>query len=90
MRLDVFSTAENTMWQTIRVHDDKHNQDFSDRFNVKLQMRPGMNRVEIPLSQIVSGPDSRQLDLANIAGIGVFVSKLRDYNRLKMGDIFLE
>ncbi len=90
LRLDVFSTAEKTILLTIRVHDDKHNQDFSDRFNVKLQMRPGMNRVEIPLSQIASGPDNRKLDLANIAGIGLFVSKLSDYNRLKMGDIFLE
>lgn len=90
LRLDVFSTAENAILLTIRVHDDKHNQDFSDRFNMKLQIRPGMNRVEIPLSQIVSGPDSRQLDLANVAGIGLFVSKLRDYNRLEMSNIFLE
>ncbi len=75
---------------TIRVHDAKHNQDFSDRFNIRLQIRPGLNEIEIMLSQVVRGPSDREPDLENVAGIGLFVQKQDDFDRLEIERIFLE
>jgi len=90
LRLDVFSEGEAAISLTLRVHDDKHNQDYADRFNVKLSIRPGINQIKVPLINVERGPVSRKLDLANIAGIGMFTIKPDDFDRLHLGRIFLE
>ena len=90
LRMDVFSAGEETILLTLRVHDDKHNQDFTDRFNVKLWIRPGLNQIKIPLDDIANGPVHRQLDLENIAGIGLFTLKKDEYDKLDIGRISLE
>ncbi len=90
LRVDVFSENEKNVVLTLRIHDDKHNQDFSDRFNMKLPIRPGLNEIEVPLDRVERGPSSRKLDLANVAGIELFVSRLDEHIRLEVSNIFLE
>lgn len=90
LRLNIFSEYEHDVAMSLRIHDDKHNQYFSDRFNMRLLIRPGLNRVEVPLDQVERGPVSRDLDMTNIAGIILFVAKVDEPVRLELGNIFLE
>jgi hypothetical protein len=56
----------------LRIHDRLHNQDYSDRFNHALRIRPGKNVFRIPLATIREAPADRHLDLRQIAGIMLF------------------
>lgn len=90
LRMDIFSEYESKVVLVLRIHDNKHNQEFSDRFNMKLTIRPGRNEIGVPLDQVAHGPVSRELDLTNIAGIILFVSKLDAPIELEVSPIFLE
>lgn len=90
LRMNIFSEYERNIVLSLRVHDDKHNQDFSDRFNVSLTIHPGLNEIGVPLDQIARGPANRELDLTNIAGIVLFVGRLDAPMRLEVGSFYLE
>lgn len=68
--LDLF--AKTTMELVVRIHDSAHNHTYSDRYNMKLKLTKGANRIEIPLSEIEKGPESRKLDLKNIDNMTLF------------------
>jgi hypothetical protein len=56
----------------LRIHDRLHNQEYSDRFNRALRVRPGENVFRIPLAAIRGAPADRALDLHRIAGVMLF------------------
>jgi len=90
LRLDVFSANKNGLILVLRVHDDRHNQQFLDRFNMRLQIRPGMNEIDIPLRQIALAPRGRKMDMTNIAGVVLYMVGLNEPVELEIGNIFLE
>jgi VanZ family protein len=57
---------------TLRVHDALHDQRYEDRFNRGLKILPGVNRVVIPLDDIRTAPDGRDMDMSRIRGIAIF------------------
>jgi VanZ family protein len=61
---------------TIRVHDARHDQRTSDRFNRALAIAPGVNRFAIPLDEIRLAPDRREMDMSRIRGIIIFGYRL--------------
>ena len=60
---------------TLRIHDARHDQSYTDRFNHSFQLPPEA-RMEFraPLADIAAAPQGRTLDLANIAGVMLFVA----------------
>jgi hypothetical protein len=90
LRLKVFSMNEHDINLTMRVHDKMHNQDYSDRFNKKLVIHPGLNKLEITLNQIQHGPLNRELDLTNIAGVILFSSEQEQQLRFYVSNLILE
>lgn len=90
LRVNIFSGNKADVVLTLRVHDAKHNQRFSDRYNKKLLIRSGMNEINIPLSQVAITPSGRDLDLANVAGIILFMAKPEESVRLEVSNIYLE
>lgn len=75
LALDVTNPDETPLRLTVRVHDVAHDQRYEDRFNRTFEVPPA-NRValRIPMSDILSGPVGRPLDLAHVAGIVLFES----------------
>ncbi len=61
---------------TIRIHDAAHDQRYRDRFNRLLVIRPGINRIVIPLDEIRFAPDRREMDMRRIRGIILFGYRL--------------
>lgn len=90
LRVNIFSGNKADVVLTLRVHDATHNQQFSDRYNKKLLIRSGMNEINIPLSRVAITPSGRDLDLQNVAGIILFMTKLEESVWLEVGNIYLE
>ena len=70
--IDLYSEEAGEFHLTVRVHDAAHNGDYSDRFNARFTIRPGPNRIRIPLAAIESAPRNRTMDMDDIAGIVIF------------------
>ena len=57
----------------IRVHDQKHNRQFLDRYDKSFVLPDSTERtLSIPLEAIKHGPNSRDLDLSAVRGIIIF------------------
>lgn len=90
LRMKIFSKNKGDFILVLRIHDDKHNQQFLDRFNMRLQIRQGMNEIDVPLKRVELAPRGRKMDLANIAGIILFMREPDEPVRLEMSNIYLE
>jgi len=90
LRFDVLSPYNEDIKVVIRVHDESHNQELSDRFNKTLVVSPGLTRVEIKLSQIQYGPVDRNMDLTKIAGIVLFLDNPEQPLQLEVSRLILE
>jgi hypothetical protein len=63
---------------SIRIHDWWHNDEYGDRFNRTLLLRPGYNWILIPLEDVRSAPENRDMDMTRIAAVQLFTSRLLD------------
>jgi len=90
LRVSIHSVSERDISLVLRVHDKTHNQEHEDRFNMKLQIKPGFNEFQIPLIKIRQGPAGRELDMKNIAGIIVFSGRSKDWAQVQVGNLSLE
>jgi len=74
----------------IRVHDQRHNQQFLDRFNTAFLLPDTQPRViTIPLDAIMHGPAMRPLDLSAVKGVIVFQEGRGEALRFDVGEIRL-
>ena len=62
----LYSTADAPVEFGLRVDDYGENQRRTDRYDGRILVQPGINRIEIPLSEIREGPSSRTLDMKRI------------------------
>jgi hypothetical protein len=90
LRFKVFSEHNKNKDLYVRIHDKNHDNNYQDRFNQKLVIHPGLNEIIIPLAQIEKGPLNRELDLANIAGLILFLSKVEQSQLLHISNISLD
>ncbi len=90
LRFKVASGHNENMNLFLRIHDINHDQSYQDRFNQKLIIHPGLNEIVIPLAQIEKGPLKRDLDLTNIAGLILYMSKVEKSQLLEISNIYLE
>ena len=88
--LDLFSPHTRPIGLVLRIHDDRHNQAYPDRFNRTLTLKPGDNRIRIPLRDVIQAPAGRELDMTRIAGLMLFAVDIEESLRLYPGVIRLE
>ena len=89
LHFNVFSNNVADIALILRIHDKIHNQDYDDRFNRSFNIRPGLNEIAVKLNEVQNGPAQRKLDLANIAGITLFMVDLESSVFLEVNNIFL-
>jgi hypothetical protein len=75
LALEVYSPQPVPLELTLRIHDARHDQAFTDRFNRRLTLAPGENRIHIPLLEVREAPAGRRMDMAHIAGIMLISSR---------------
>ena len=90
LRFKVASGHDENIDLFLRVHDKSHDYNYQDRFNQKLIIHPGLNEIVISLAQVEKGPLKRDLDLTNIAGLILFLSKVKKPQLLEISNIYLD
>lgn len=75
LKFELYSNELEALSLTVRVHDTSHNNKYSDRFNHRIVIRPGLNKYSIPLSKIKSSPRGRNMDMQKIEGLAIFMVK---------------
>lgn len=72
---EVASHHQQAVYMSLRIHDLKHNQEYSDRFNYRFKVRPGYNLFEVSFIDIKKAPKSRSMEMDSIQSVKFFLSK---------------
>lgn len=75
-----------------RIHDWQHAQGIqrhNDRFNRQFILMQGWNKIEIKLSDIVTSPKHRNINIKQIQEIGLFTTRLRQSQIIYLDNIEL-
>ncbi len=90
--LEVYNPSTEPLELHFRIHDRPHRDHknrYSDRFNTRFILQPGWNPIRVSLAEVAAAPRDRDLDLAQVQGVGLFAAKLEqpvviylDYLRL--------
>lgn len=78
---------------SIRVNDRQHHdgsQEFSDRFNRKLALGPGLHTVRISLRDVEFAPGTRKMNLADINKLIIFARRQEAGRRFVIHSIYLQ
>lgn len=78
LELSLYNAGEG-LRATLRIHDEAHlrgEMAYSDRYNLHFQVAPGWNHLRVPLQRVAQAPATRELDLAKVRNLGLFVSNL--------------
>lgn len=73
LALDLYSVQPVPFDLVLRIHDARHDQAYTDRYNRPLTLAPGANRIRIPLAEVRDAPAGRRMDMAHIAGVILFI-----------------
>ena len=71
----IYSELDDSVVLGLRIDDIHYNNTYEDRFNTRIVVRSGVNPVSIPLDKIKNGPKFRELDIAAISVIYLFIHK---------------
>ena len=71
----ILSEQADSFSLVLRIHDAAHNQDYSDRYNRRLTVLPGMNQYHINLQAVRQAPAGRSMQIDSIASIVLFAVK---------------
>jgi VanZ family protein len=88
--MDVFNPSPVAVPMVLRIQDFAHNDDYYDRFNRELQIQPGFQTLRVTVSDIQHGPRHRQLNLAQVDGVKLFLVRPTETVRLYAGNMRLE
>jgi hypothetical protein len=72
LRVVAQSELDRPIDLVLRIHDRGHDQRYLDRFNRSLTVLPGINEFVIPLAEIRSAPEGREMDLSAIRRLSLF------------------
>lgn len=90
----VYNPGSQSVFLEVWIRDSTHEQGdkpYSDLFSRIVELPAGSwARVRIPLDEVRKGPQSREMDLAHITGLGFFVEKEKNPLTLYLDTIRLE
>lgn len=88
----VFNPSPQKITLTCRIHDKKHTkgeQAYNDRYNKTYTMIQGWNTITVDLDEVRQAPASRDMDLHEIYGIGIFATLLPHPRTIYIDDVKL-
>ena len=92
LQFEYYNPSEESIYITCRIHDRAHvegDQLYSDRFNRQIQLHSGWNDFQIRIQDVVNAPKSRQMDINDITGVGVFVSRQKESQTVYISEVRL-
>lgn len=91
--MEWYNPAQNSLSLTCRIHDKLHKDSGNatdDRFNRKVIIEPGKNRVDFDLSQVQRLPNNRQMEMDSIMALMCFSTHLQQPRKLLLDKIYLQ
>lgn len=91
-QFSVYNPDNDVLKITCRIHDRRHTQgqqEYKDRFNRSFSILQGWKTITIPLDQVKTAPEDRQIDMRQIQGVGIFAVRLPRPRTLYIDDIKL-
>jgi hypothetical protein len=88
--LTFVSDLDASLPLVIRINDAAHDNRYADRFNRQVVIRPGVNRVVIPLDDVRRAPNRREMDMRHIRQIIVFGYRVTAPTHVYLGPIRLD
>lgn len=70
---DVYNPESREVHIGLRIDDREDYPDYADRYNQQFLLKPGMNRLKIPLKSLVTSGTGGALDLKNIYRFLIFM-----------------
>jgi hypothetical protein len=89
LSLHLYNDQPRELRVTLRIHDWWHNDEYVDRFNRTLVLRPGDNWVIVELADVRAAPAGREMDMERISALYLFTTKLVDTAIVYIDDIQL-
>lgn len=76
---------------TVRIDDADYDYrlDLDDRYNRSFPLSPGLNRIEIPLSDVAAAPRGRKFDLRRVQSLLIYAVDLEQPRGIIIGPISL-
>ncbi len=90
MSFDVFLQGPSPLNITVRINDQAHNNEFTDRFNRRFQILPGENHISIKLDDVEKAPKGRLMIMAEITNLSIFAYKLKGLKQVYFDNFRLE
>ncbi len=72
---DVYNPVEEKIKLTVRIDDSPEDVSYADRYNHKVILSPGENRIILPFSALITSGTKRKIDFKNIFRFTMFVVK---------------
>jgi hypothetical protein len=87
----IYNSQSKSLELTCRIHDGEHllSNQFYDRFNKQIILKPGWNVIEFPLQDLENAPRDRKMDLGNIHNFMLYSSFLADSTWIYLDDVRL-
>lgn len=76
-----------------RIHDKQHNQNdnrYNDRFNRQVLLQMGWNHITVDLSDVISAPQTRSMDIESITNIQFFGIGLKQHRVVYLDNLRLK
>ena len=77
LAFDIFLAENGPLEIVVRINDKEHNNDYYDRYNKTIELKPELNEVAIPLKDVMNSPKKRTMNMNNIARILIFSRDLK-------------
>ena len=93
LHFSVYNPLQVPLELNCRIHDTTHKRrygPYEDRFNTQFSLRPGWNDLSVSLQQVAAAPKGRAMDMANIAGFGLFVVEQKEAIAIFLDHVYLE
>lgn len=92
LNLSIYNAQPHSQQMLLLIHDHeswRSIENHQDRFNKKLNLRPGWNDISVNIDDVRQGPKSRQIELNRIYSISFILNKIEDAKVLYIDHIYL-
>lgn len=93
LTMDFYNPDDAPLMVILKISDREHDtgaNKFDDRFNRRLYLNPGWNKIQIAINDIRAAPRKRAMQMDEISGFTLFVEQLAEPQKLYWDNIRLE
>ncbi|HYW80513.1 MAG TPA: VanZ family protein [Thermoguttaceae bacterium] len=89
LEMDIFLEGADPLDLTVKIEDALHNDEPYDRFEQRVRLLPGMQRVRIALRDVAAAPRDRKMDLRRISRLQFFAIRLNSPRTFFLDNVHL-